>query len=42
MFCLFLLDYPQGKVFKEAYENNNFHESMLDQGEIVLGDIVLL
>ena len=36
-----LLDYPQGKVFKEVYENNNFHESMLDQGEIVLGDIVL-
>ncbi|NLZ48417.1 MAG: rRNA maturation RNase YbeY [Clostridiales bacterium] len=36
-----LLDYPEGKVFKEIYGSNNFHESMLDDGELVLGDIVL-
>lgn len=36
-----LLDYPEGKVFKETYGSNNFHQSMLDDGELVLGDIVL-
>lgn len=36
-----LLDYPEGKVFKEVYGDNSFHESMLDDGELVLGDIVL-
>lgn len=36
-----LLDYPEGKVFKEVYGSNDFDESMLDDGELVLGDIVL-
>lgn len=36
-----LLDYPEGKVFKEVYEDNRFEPDMLDGEELLLGDIVL-
>jgi probable rRNA maturation factor len=36
-----MLDYPNGKVYKEVYTNNTFDSSMLDGEELVLGDIVL-
>lgn len=36
-----MLDYPEGKVFKEVYLDYNFHPSDLDEGNLVLGDIVL-
>ncbi|MCT8976244.1 rRNA maturation RNase YbeY [Clostridium sp. CX1] len=36
-----MLDYPKGKVFKEAYLGYKFTEIDLDEGSLVLGDIVL-
>ncbi|MDW8799809.1 rRNA maturation RNase YbeY [Clostridium sp. A1-XYC3] len=36
-----MLDYPNGKVFKEAYLDYKFTEIDLDEGSLVLGDIVL-
>lgn len=36
-----MLDYPKGKVFKEAYLDYKFTEIDLDEGSLVLGDIVL-
>ncbi|MDT8715319.1 rRNA maturation RNase YbeY [Clostridium sp. 19966] len=36
-----MLDYEEGKVFKECYEGKDFDISYLDGEELVLGDIVL-
>ncbi|MBV7273022.1 rRNA maturation RNase YbeY [Clostridium thailandense] len=36
-----MLEYPESRVFKEVYLNYNFHPSDLDEGNLVLGDIVL-
>ncbi|AOR22990.1 rRNA maturation RNase YbeY [Clostridium taeniosporum] len=36
-----MLDYPEKKVFKEVYKENNFSKSDFDGEELVLGDIVL-
>lgn len=36
-----MLEYPRGKVYKEAYKDNNFAISDLNEGKLVLGDIVL-
>ena len=36
-----MLDYPKGKTYKEAYKDYEFDASYLDEGELVLGDIVL-
>ncbi len=36
-----MLDYPKGKVFKDAYKEKEFDEVYLDGEELVLGDIVL-
>ena len=36
-----MLEYPEDKVFKEVYLDYNFHLSDLDEGNLVLGDIVL-
>lgn len=36
-----MLDYHPGKVFKECFSNNSFKDADLDEGKLVLGDIVL-
>jgi probable rRNA maturation factor len=36
-----MLNYPEGKVFKETYLNYEFKPSDLDDGNLVLGDIAL-
>ena len=36
-----MLDYPNKKVFKEVYKNYKFDITYLDNGELILGDIVL-
>jgi probable rRNA maturation factor len=36
-----MLDYPQNKVFKEVYSDYEFDESYMDEGALVLGDVVL-
>ncbi|WMJ82306.1 rRNA maturation RNase YbeY [Clostridium sp. MB40-C1] len=36
-----MLDYPEGKVYKEVYKEYTFMEEDMDNGELVLGDIVL-
>ncbi len=36
-----MLEYPESRVFKEAYLDYSFHPSDLDEGNLVLGDIVL-
>lgn len=36
-----MLDYPKGKVFKEIYKDKKFDVMYMDQGELVLGDMVL-
>ncbi|WP_138204767.1 rRNA maturation RNase YbeY [Haloimpatiens lingqiaonensis] len=36
-----MLDYPEGKVYKEVYLENSFDDSYFDEGKLVLGDIVL-
>lgn len=36
-----MLDYPDGKVFKQTYLNYEFKESDMDNGNLVLGDIAL-
>lgn len=36
-----MLDYPKGKIYKEVYKDYQFDDSYLDEGELVLGDIVL-
>lgn len=36
-----MLDYPKGKVYKDTYENYKFDASYMNEGELVLGDIVL-
>jgi len=35
------LNYPKGKVYKDVYKNNNFSPADLNEGRLVLGDIVL-
>lgn len=36
-----MLDYPEGKVYKDVYSNYNFEKSDLDGDCLVLGDIAL-
>lgn len=36
-----MLEYPSKRVYKEVYENHEFNPSDLDDGKLVLGDIVL-
>jgi probable rRNA maturation factor len=36
-----MLDYPEGKVFKEVYKNFDFDESFFDGEELVLGDMAI-
>ncbi len=36
-----MLDYEEGKVFKDVYLNYEFDESDLDEGNLILGDIAL-
>lgn len=36
-----MLDYPEGKVYKDCYRNKKFDETFMDGDELVLGDIVL-
>lgn len=36
-----MLEYPEGSVFKDVYLNHKFHVSDLDNGNLILGDIVL-
>ncbi|MFU0825390.1 rRNA maturation RNase YbeY [Clostridium sp.] len=36
-----MLDYPKGKVYKNVYKDNNFSPADLNEGRLVLGDIVL-
>ena len=36
-----MLDYPNKKVFKDAYKNYEFDITYLDDRELILGDIVL-
>ncbi|KEI00962.1 rRNA maturation RNase YbeY [Clostridium botulinum] len=36
-----MLDYPEGKIYIETYKDYEFDASYLDEGELVLGDIVL-
>lgn len=36
-----MLEYPRGSVFKDVYLNHKFHLSDLDEGNLILGDIVL-
>ncbi|NFO45714.1 rRNA maturation RNase YbeY [Clostridium botulinum] len=36
-----MLDYPEKKVFKEVYIENDFSEADFDGDDLVLGDIVL-
>lgn len=36
-----ILDYPNGKVFKEVYLNFDFDKTYMDGSDLVLGDIVL-
>ncbi|GFZ30907.1 endoribonuclease YbeY [Clostridium zeae] len=36
-----MLDYPKGKVYKDAYLNYNFDASFFNEGDLVLGDVVL-
>ncbi|GFP77035.1 rRNA maturation RNase YbeY [Clostridium fungisolvens] len=36
-----MLDYPKGKVYKDVYLNYNFDASFFNEGDLVLGDVVL-
>ncbi|WP_035288159.1 rRNA maturation RNase YbeY [Clostridium sp. KNHs214] len=36
-----MLDYPEGKVYKDVYLKKSFDDSYFDEGKLVLGDIVL-
>lgn len=36
-----MLEYSKGSVFKDVYLNHKFHLSDLDDGNLILGDIVL-
>jgi probable rRNA maturation factor len=36
-----MLDYPKGRVYKNVYKDNNFSPADLNEGRLVLGDIVL-
>ncbi|WP_105176178.1 MULTISPECIES: rRNA maturation RNase YbeY [Clostridium] len=36
-----MLDYPEKKVFKEVYTENDFSEADFDGDDLVLGDVVL-
>jgi probable rRNA maturation factor len=36
-----MLEYPTGKVFKEVFREEQFDETNLDDGYLVLGDMVL-
>lgn len=36
-----MLDYPEGKVFKDTYSNEKFSKDFFDDEYLVLGDIVI-
>ncbi|MCY6354860.1 rRNA maturation RNase YbeY [Clostridium sp. ZS2-4] len=36
-----MLDYPAGQVYKDTYQHHKFTDADLDEGDLVLGDIVL-
>lgn len=36
-----MLDYPKGKVYKDVYLNYDFDASFFNEGDLVLGDVVL-
>lgn len=36
-----MLDYPKGEVYKDVYKDYKFTDVDLDEGKLVLGDIVL-
>lgn len=36
-----MLEYPEGKVYKQVYGKNKFEDIFLDEGMLVLGDIAL-
>lgn len=36
-----MLDYPKGQVYKEVYKHHKFTDVDLNEGKLVLGDIVL-
>lgn len=36
-----MLEYPAGKVFKEVYKVEQYNESNLDEGHLILGDMAL-
>ncbi|MFT8313374.1 MAG: rRNA maturation RNase YbeY [Clostridium sp.] len=36
-----MLEYPEGKVYKQVYGENRFEDIFLDEGMLVLGDIAL-
>jgi len=36
-----MLDYPSGKVFKECFKDNIFRDEDMDEGKLVMGDIVI-
>ena len=36
-----MLEYPEGRVFKQVYVHHKFEESDMDDGNLVLGDIAL-
>lgn len=36
-----MLEYPKGKVFKDVYLKNEFHQSDMDNENLVLGDIAI-
>ncbi|SHI00465.1 rRNA maturation RNase YbeY [Clostridium grantii] len=36
-----MINYPDGKVFKEVYDENSFYPEDFNEGRLVLGEIVL-
>lgn len=36
-----MLDYPEGRLYKDVYPDFQFDDSYLDEGKLVLGDIAL-
>lgn len=36
-----MLNYPEGRVYKEIYKDFKFDDSFFNDGELILGDIVL-
>ena len=36
-----MLEYPEGKVYKDVYIQSKFEDSFFDEGKLVLGDIAI-